>query len=208
MISRIGFVAGPEIKDFAIAALPGATGTKNFAALKPAEKNNLVRVRDGERFAIHFLVGNFEIAVDALCDGMARIANPDAFFLAGFAPGQRTGGAEQPLEDFRVMSRMKDDEAHTLKHARLDAINDLVVDVSVGGVSPPGQDVGLVENLLGKAVFGLGEGRCPHLDAGGFPQALGDGFMHAVGVDISHGGILFFMHVLAPHGHSDFSIHN
>src|SRR6266513_6551296 len=42
IIDRIGFVAGTEVKDFAVAAFPSATRTENLAALEPGDENNLV----------------------------------------------------------------------------------------------------------------------------------------------------------------------
>src|SRR5204863_10023962 len=42
IIDWIGFVAGTEVKDFAVAAFPGAPRTENLAALEPGDENNLV----------------------------------------------------------------------------------------------------------------------------------------------------------------------
>src|SRR5256885_13513847 len=86
IIDRIGFVAGTEVKDFAVAAFPGATGAENLAALEPGDKNNLVGRRHCERFAIHFDVLDFEIAINPVRDWMRWVANPEPFPFAGLAP--------------------------------------------------------------------------------------------------------------------------
>ena len=79
-------MAGAEVKDFAVAALPRAARAKNFAAFEPGDKNNLIRCRHGERFTVHFDVFDFEIAIDPARDWMGRIADPESFLFAGFAP--------------------------------------------------------------------------------------------------------------------------
>ena len=86
IIDRIGFVAGTEVKDFAVAAFPGAPRTENLAALEPGDENNLVGRRHCERFAIHFDVLDFEIAIDPARDRMRRVANPEPLLFAGLAP--------------------------------------------------------------------------------------------------------------------------
>src|SRR6266478_943860 len=86
IIDRIGSVAGTEVKDFAVAAFPGTTRAKNLAALEPGDENNLVGRRHGERFAIHFDVLDFEIAIYPARDWMRRVANPEPFLFAGLAP--------------------------------------------------------------------------------------------------------------------------
>jgi SAM-dependent methyltransferase len=68
----VGFVAGAEVKDFAVAAFPGATAPEDFAAFKPGEKNDFVRRRNGKRFAIHFGVLNFKVAINSRRDRVTR----------------------------------------------------------------------------------------------------------------------------------------
>src|SRR5689334_5858482 len=86
IIDRIGFVAGPEVKDFAVPAFPSATGAKDFAAFKPGNENNLLGGRYGEWFAIHLHVLDFEIAINPTCDRMRRVADPKPLFFACFTP--------------------------------------------------------------------------------------------------------------------------
>ena len=141
-IDRIGFVARTEIKDLAVAAFPGAAAPENFAAFKPGEKNDLVRRRDGERFAIHLGVLDFETAIDPAGDRMPGIANPETLPFARLAPGERTARAHQALEDFRVMRRVQRDESHPFPDAAEHTLDDRVLHLAVRGVTPPEEDVG------------------------------------------------------------------
>src|SRR2546423_14739388 len=86
IIDRIGLVAGAEVKDFAVTTFPGATGPENLATLEPRNENNLLGGGYGERLAIHFDVLDFEVAINPACDRMGRVANPEPFLFAGFAP--------------------------------------------------------------------------------------------------------------------------
>jgi len=98
-IGRKRFVTGPEIKDFTVASLPAAAGSKDFTPLEPGNKYSLVRSGNSERFTVHLLVGNFEVSLDSLGDGMAGVADPKSFFFSGFAPDQGAGRTHQAFED-------------------------------------------------------------------------------------------------------------
>ena len=93
IIDRIGFVPGTEVKDFAVAAFPGTTGAENFTAFEPGDENNLLRRRHRERFAVHFDVLDFEIAINPARDWMGRVTNPEPFLFAGLAPDNRAARA-------------------------------------------------------------------------------------------------------------------
>ena len=80
---------------------------------------------------------------------MRGIADPNAFFLSGFTPGERTACAHEAFEDFRVMRRMQRDKSHSLPNAFDDAIDNDVGNLSVRDVSPPDDDVGFVQNFVG-----------------------------------------------------------
>src|SRR5205809_4031891 len=149
IIDRIGLVAGTKVKDFSIATFPGATRAENFAALEPGNENNLIGRRHGERFAVHFDILDFEIAIDSARDRMGWVANPEPFLFAGFAPDDGTTRTHQPHEWFRVMRRVQRDETHSLPHSRQDALDDGVTYFSVRGVTPPDQDVSTLENAGG-----------------------------------------------------------
>src|SRR5439155_5368309 len=72
VIDRIGLVAGAEVKDFAVATLPSATGAENFTPFKPGDENNLVSRGNRERVAVHFDVHDFEIASNTAPDRLCR----------------------------------------------------------------------------------------------------------------------------------------
>ena len=64
------------------------------------------------------------------------------------------GRAHQPPEDLREVAGVQDDQAHPVEDARVDAIDDRVVDLGVGDVAPPDEDVGLGEDRVGQACSG------------------------------------------------------
>src|SRR3712207_9549894 len=63
------------------------------------------------------------------------------------------------LEDLREVPGVQDQQAHAAEHVALHTLHDFVADVRVGDVSPPEQDVGLCEHLLGEAVLFVTEHR-------------------------------------------------
>ena len=77
------------------------------------------------------------------CDGSTTQSRSR---LAVLAPLQVAGRAHQPLEDLREVPRVEDDEAHPVEDARVDAIDDRVAHLVVGGVAPPDQGVGRGEH--------------------------------------------------------------
>ena len=71
MVGRIGLVAGPEVEDAAVAALPAAAGAEHLAALEPGQQHQFVGRRDVEALAVHLLVGQLEILRQAGGDRLA-----------------------------------------------------------------------------------------------------------------------------------------
>ena len=58
-------MAGLEIENLAVSALPEAAGTEDFAAGIGADKQEFIRRGDDERLAVGFLMFQREGAVDA-----------------------------------------------------------------------------------------------------------------------------------------------
>ena len=77
VISWIRFVAGAEVEDAAVAALPGGAAAEDLAASEPRDEEELVGLGDAERFAIHFLLGYLEVFADALGDGVGGVDVPE-----------------------------------------------------------------------------------------------------------------------------------
>ena len=83
-----------------------------------------------------------------------------------------------------------------------------IVDAGMSRMSPPGQHIGRIQDLLGEAVLwlilsGHGDGRGI---AERFGDSGGDGTVHAAWVTLGHAGMIAFgllMKVLAPHGDAD-----
>ena len=50
---------------------------------------------------------------------------------------------------------MEDDQPHAFPNALRDALDDLIIDIAMGRVTPPDQHIGLFEYLVGQAVLGI-----------------------------------------------------
>src|SRR5262245_47927337 len=60
LVDRKRFVAGAEIDDFALAASPRAAAAEDFAPFEPADREQLVRLRDVEVLAVHLALLDLE----------------------------------------------------------------------------------------------------------------------------------------------------
>ncbi len=100
---------------------------------------------------------------------------------------------------------MEDDEAHPVEHTLLDRRRDVVCDVVVEEVAPPGQHVGRLEDRVVEAVTRLVERRGPNLHALAevLADRAGDRLVHPVRIDRAHGGVGSLDAVLAPDGDAD-----
>ena len=128
--------------------------------------------------------------------GCAGVDRPHQLALARVAPLEAARGAEQALEDLRVVAGVQDDEPHAAQHRLVHAVDDLVGDLVVRRVAPPGQHVGALEHLGGQAVLGLLERR--RADGAEVGERGGEGAVDAVGVDRAHVVLRALVHVLVP----------
>ncbi len=193
-------MAGAEVENPARPAPPGGAGAEHFAAGEPADEDQLVRRRDAEGLAVHLLGRDLEARTDALGDGVGRVDDPKALLVGGLAPGERAGVAHEGLEDLRVVAAVEDDEAHALEYAGADLGDDGVGDVAMGDVAPPREHVGLFEHGVGETMLRLVEGGGAHHEIGVFAEGVGDGLVHALGVDGGDLWIFFLVAIFAPDG--------
>ena len=70
------------------------------------------------------------------------------------------------------------------------ALDDVVADLVVGGVAPPGQHIGLVQHRFRQAVLRFVKRRRAHCESL-IAEMIGDDLVHAIGVDLLHalGGV-------------------
>ncbi len=80
--------------------------------------------------------------------GWPGVANPKSLTFARLAPGEGATGAHQPFENLGVMRGVERDEAHPFPDAAEHPLDDVVLDLAVGGVAPPNENVGGVENAF------------------------------------------------------------
>ncbi len=155
VVCRVGFVAGAEVEDPAQPPRIAAAAAEDLAALEPAYEHQLVRGRDVERFAVHFLRLQVEVFGQALGDRVASGDRPDPLPLARDPVFQVAGGAHQAVEDLGEMRGMQRDQPHSRQHPRLDAVHDGVIDLMVMPVTPPEQDIGFGQDGFGQPMLRL-----------------------------------------------------
>ena len=98
------------------------------------------------------------------------------------------------------MGGVEGDETHALEHAGFDLGDDGILDVAVGHVTPPDEDIGVGEDGVGETVFGLVEPGGAHGEVGVRAKETGDGFVHALRVEGGDLGVLFLVAEFAPDG--------
>src|SRR5689334_4782397 len=90
VISRVSFMTGAEVENFATSACPCSAATKNLASLKPTDKDLRVGCRDVEWFAVHLFFRKFDIVTNPINNRMPRLSYPQALGLFRLAPFQVT----------------------------------------------------------------------------------------------------------------------
>src|SRR6478735_1680789 len=140
-VGRMRLVAGSEVEDATAPALVAATAAEDLAALEPADQDQAVGCRDVEVLAVYLLVVEDERFAQSGGDRVSGVDHPDPFAFPGLTPLEAAGRAHQASEDPREVARMEDDEAHPVEDPRVDAIEDLVGDIVMRHVAPPGEDV-------------------------------------------------------------------
>ena len=184
-------------------ALPGEAGAEDLAAFEPGDEDGLHRLGDEEGLAVHLLVGELDAVAEAAEDRVGAVDDPEALALAGLAPAQGAGGAHEADEGLREVAGVEHDEAHALVDPLGDAVGGGVVDLGVGLVAPPEEDVGVLEPGGGEAVLGLVEGGGGGVDAVVGVEGGGDGGVDAVGVDGADERVLALVDELVPDDGSD-----
>ena len=175
LVGWVRFVSGAEVEDsadtFALAdAFTGAGGEFGVDSLpdgpdqaageslvSDAEErleDHLLGGRHIERRAVH-LFGFDDEVIDSFCNWVPRGADSDGLAVVGFSPAafEVSGAAEDGFEGLAVVAGVEADEAHSLLvDLGFDHFGDFVVYFAVPGVTPPDEDVGVVEDFLGDAL--------------------------------------------------------
>ncbi|MNL24963.1 hypothetical protein D3C87_1464190 [compost metagenome] len=93
---------------------------------------------------------------------------------------------------------MQHDQAHALPDMFHHALDDDIVDLVMRSVTPPDQHIGLGQNSLGQAVFGLLQRRGLGGNIAVLLEQRGNLVVHAVGVVLGNGLVLLLVDVFAP----------
>ena len=199
-------VAGAEVEDPALAPVEHAPGAEHLATRERAHEHELVGLRDVEELAVHLLRVDDERARDTFGDGVAGLDGPDQLALGA----RRANLSEQvvPISLMKIFEKWAECRGSSpmpLQHVLVHAVDDLVVDPVVRHVTPPGEDVGVGEDLFGEPVLRVVESDRAHLDsiAELRADAGGDRAVHAVRIERSDLGIPLLVLGLPPDGHAD-----
>ena len=101
------------------------------------------------------------------------------------------------------MTGMQDDQTHAAQDVILYLIHNCIGYLIVSHMTPPDQNVGVVQNVVGQTVLGIIQTCQTTFDVVVFAQKLGNCCMQAVGINGCNlfGG--FFMAELIPYSYSD-----
>ena len=135
---------------------------------------------------------------------MARARHPEALHVPVLAPAEHVRArAEQAGEGLGGVRGVQGDEAHAVVDALADLGHHLVGNLLVRHVSPPEQDVGVVQDLVRQAVLGLVQRGGAHGHVLVLGKEVGDGAVDAVGVDGRNLGHLLFVAELVPNSNAN-----
>jgi hypothetical protein len=129
---------------------------------------------------------------DALGDGVAGFNVPYQLIIAVFPPGQIAGRAHQQAEGLAVMAGVQEDGTHAAVHGIPNTLRHLVGHFVVRHMTPPKEDIGIVQHFLGQTAFGIVQSYGTDKDLLVLDTCL-DGTMDAVRIDGTDGFLLFFV---------------
>lgn len=190
-------MARAEIEDAAFAAMEAAPASKYFAAGEPTDKHQLIRFWNIETLAIHFGLRNLKVFRNSIHDWVPVRDDPQPFLFTRFTPLQIAGSAHTLFEYLGIVSRMKADEAHAVHDPSIYALDNLIAYFPMRGMSPPDQNIGLIQDFLGQPMLGLIQSRRPDIKAC-LIEAIGDNCMDSFWVDLCNRFDLFLMAKFVP----------
>lgn len=98
------------------------------------------------------------------------------------------------------MPAVQDDQSHPFEDTRMNARNDVIADVVMRGVSPPGEYIRVAEDFFGEAVVGFSEGGGSDGFDTVFSQRLGKGAVNTIRIDLGDLGLGSLVDKLVPDG--------
>jgi hypothetical protein len=131
---------------------------------------------------------------------------PDKLSLVWvLSPAQCTGGSHQLLENLGKVPGVQDDKPHAVQDTVIDFINNGIVYLSVGHMSPPCQNIRIVQDIIREPMVRLFQCGCTNSDslAKKFADPGRDDGMHAVRINGSNAVMGSLMDVFAPNSHAN-----
>ncbi|MNN23667.1 hypothetical protein D3C81_1370720 [compost metagenome] len=150
--------------------------------------------------AVHLFFIQFNEIANSFRDWVARVHVPNAAVFAVFPPFEITGSAHEFLEYFREMSRMQHNKTHAFKNPFMHAIHDFIPHFIMRHMSPPDQDIGVLQYFFRQAMLRFVQSRCLHLELV-FAQELRQLPMDALRIHVLNGLVCFLMPKFVPYGY-------
>ena len=198
MVGRYGFVTGLEVEDLTATAIEYASAAEYFAAGEPADVDELIGCGDDEVFSVGLLVRNNDSVTKTAGDGVTGSDGPEDLLVIRFSPLEvECVGSNELAEDLRSVAGVKNYESHTVHYASVNLIYNLIRNVIVAEVSPPVENVGVGEDLVGESTFGIVEGCSANLESC-FCEKTCDAHVNTVGVDLLYGFVVLFVIEFIP----------
>src|SRR5258706_1355664 len=101
------------------------------------------------------------------------------------------------------MAAEKDDRAQASQNAMLNALNRRIRYVIVIHVTPPEEDIGVIDAFFRAPLLRVVEGGSRDGEFREFLEVSGNRPLHAVGIDLGHLGIQLFVPPFVPNEHPD-----
>lgn len=119
-------MSGLEIEHLALAARISYAASENFSALEPADKYQIVGIGNIEMFAVHFLVGNFNMFGKTGGYRVCGRGNSKSLPLVYFSPFKGAARAHKPSERLGHVCGVKKYATHAAQNALADFFNKFV----------------------------------------------------------------------------------
>ena len=95
-----------------------------------------------------------DFLINAFGNGMTLLYHPQDLFITGFTPFQCTGGSSTELaENLGSMTGVQNNQTHAVDNSLVYAVYDFIRYIPVFHVTPPEQNVGVIENFVGQTVL-------------------------------------------------------
>ena len=201
------FMTGLEVEDLTASAMIGTAGTEDVTVFKPGDEQKLIGLGNHKGFAVHFLGTEIDIFGNTCGDRMRRENIPQNFVLI-VTPQQLTGCTDDLTERLGHMRGVHCDKAHTVViNALLDSLNQRIINIAVCHMTPPHEDIGVVQNIIRQTLIGIVKSRETYFQIIMLIEEILNTAMDTLGVNFTDEFLGFFVSVFVPDRYANFICH-